>query len=265
MNNNTTPSLSQRLARAAGYSSLAIGIDPRQLHRAQHFGRFWKQAREWQAKGGEISEFQPMLADSDDQAGSTSNEYFHQDLLVAGFIHAAAPQRHIDVGSRIDGLVAHVAVFRAIEVVDIRDLDALWHPNISFLKADLMAGDGIGEAVTDSLSCLHAIEHFGLGRYGDPIDPDGHRKGFGNLWRMLKPGGYLYISFPIGAETRVSFNAHRRFHPEEIFSWLPSVSRANLRRFDMVSSDGKLVQGADPGSDLAQQGICGIYTLHKPA
>jgi hypothetical protein len=36
----------------------------------------------------------------------------------------------------------------------------------------------------DSLSCLHALEHFGLGRYGDPIDPRGHEKGI-TRWRRF--------------------------------------------------------------------------------
>ena len=54
--------------------------------------------------------------------------------------------------------------------------------------------------VCDSISCLHALEHFGLGRYNDPLDPNGHLKGFNNMVKMLKRGGKLYISFPIMKE-----------------------------------------------------------------
>ena len=68
---------------------------------------------------------------------------------------------------------------------------------------------GLAES-TDSLSCLHALEHFGLGRYGDPVDYDGYLKGFDNLYRILKPGGRLYFSVPMGPQ-RIEFDAHRVF------------------------------------------------------
>src|SRR5439155_9836158 len=96
--------------------------------------------------------------------------------------------------------VAHVATFREIDVLDIRTVhDSI--PNMRFLRADLMAtlpAELVGCA--DSASCLHALEHFGLGRYGDPIDYQGHIKGLLNLHRMLEPGGRLYLSVPIGPQ-----------------------------------------------------------------
>jgi|TARA_B110000037_G_scaffold217911_1_gene279885 hypothetical protein len=55
----------------------------------------------------------------------------------------------------------------------------------------------------DSLSCLHTLEHFGSGRYGDKIDPVGHIKGFQNLVKMLKKNGILYISFPISNVSKI--------------------------------------------------------------
>ncbi|MCP6151398.1 hypothetical protein NL425_26980, partial [Klebsiella pneumoniae] len=79
-------------------------------------------------------------------AGDAARHYFHQDLHVARRIFALAPARHVDVGSRIDGFVAHVAAFRAIEVVDIRPLSTTAR-NIVFLTADLQdpaAAAGIG-------------------------------------------------------------------------------------------------------------------------
>jgi hypothetical protein len=122
-----------------------------------------------------------------------SGHYFHQDLVVAQKIFEAQSRRHVDVGSRIDGFVAHVATFRPIEIMDIRVVKSKV-PNISFLQGDLMKPSDIR---SDSLSCLHKIEHFGLGKYGGPIDPQGHLKGFENLVDMLEKGGTLEISFPI--------------------------------------------------------------------
>jgi hypothetical protein len=152
----------------------------------------------------------PCLFDRAEGLEFTSRQYFKQDLLVAQMIHRANPQRHIDVGSRIDGFVAHVAVFRQIEVFDIRRV-ALEASNIVFVRKDLMDRDPSLVECTDSLSCLHALEHFGLGRYGDRIDCDGHLSGLKNLARMVRPGGRLYLSVPIGREQRIEFNAHRVF------------------------------------------------------
>jgi hypothetical protein len=72
--------------------------------------------------------------------------------------------------------------------------------------------------ICDSISCLHAIEHFGLGRYGDPIDPEGHIKGFNNIVRMPKPDSRLFISVPIASRTQVCFNAHRVLRPDELLT-----------------------------------------------
>lgn len=151
----------------------------------------------------------PVLNEWYEQAGTASGHYFHQDLYVAQKIFKNNPARHIDVGSRIDGFVAHVASFREIEVLDIREVTNTLE-NITFKKADVMLlQDDLTEA-TDSLSCLHALEHFGLGRYGDPIDYFGYLKGLRSITKMLKKGGRFYFSVPIGKQ-RIEFNAHRVF------------------------------------------------------
>jgi len=150
--------------------------------------------------GGIITQKRPILTDYTDQAGSANGHYFHQDLLVASFIFVSSPKNHIDIGSRIDGFVAHVASFRKIEVLDVRNLQDTGHQNISFRMLDLTSNNTTNSQISDSISCLHAIEHFGLGRYGDPIDPQGHIKGFNNILNMLENDGTLYISFPIGSK-----------------------------------------------------------------
>jgi SAM-dependent methyltransferase len=214
--------------------------------------------------GGKVTHRLPIFTDYDDQAGSATGHYFHQDLLVASFIHNKNPLRHIDIGSRIDGFIAHVASFRSIEVMDVRDLKGTGHENISFIKADLMNKDSAQNNITDSISCLHAIEHFGLGRYGDPVDPDGHIKGFNNILRMLKPGGNLYMSFPIANHNEVHFNAHRVFHPQDIFTWVDDKNSIRLERFDYVDDAGKLHQKINIETDQIDVIFgCGIYTLKK--
>ena len=164
--------------------------------------------------GGEISSNYRILNQFSEQSGTANGHYFHQDLLVAQFIFARNPQVHVDIGSRIDGFVSHVASFRKIFIYDIRPLKVMNHPNIEYARADLM--QGTDQNVADSISCLHSIEHFGLGRYGDPINPQGHIIAFTNLIYMLKEKGILYLSFPIGSSDQVIFNAHRIFHPQSV-------------------------------------------------
>lgn len=160
----------------------------------------------------------PCLHDRYEEGGATKSEYFWQDLLVARWIHADQPVRHVDVGSRVDGFVAHVASFREIEVFDVRPITTQV-PGVVFKQADLMRAVAVssagGNGYCDSLSCLHAIEHFGLGRYGDPIDPQGYELGIANMAQLLQPGGKFYLSAPIGQE-RVEFNANRVFDPRTI-------------------------------------------------
>jgi hypothetical protein len=156
-----------------------------------------------------LGRFFPILFDKYDKSGIMNGHYFHQDLLVSSRIFFNNPIRHIDVGSRIDGFVAHVASFRKIEIFDIRPLESKIR-NITFTQADLTKMPHNLIECCDSISSLHAIEHFGLGRYGDAIDVDGHKKAIENIYLMLKKGGKFYFSTPIGSQ-RIEFNAHRVF------------------------------------------------------
>jgi hypothetical protein len=162
--------------------------------------------------------FMPCLHDRYEESGATKSEYFWQDLLVARAVHAANPGTHVDIGSRVDGFVTHVASFREIEVFDVRPVSTAV-PGVVFRRADLMDLASVpitmGGGYCDSLSCLHAFEHFGLGRYGDPVNPQGYQRGIANMAQLLQPGGTFYLSTPIGQE-RVEFNANWVFDPRSI-------------------------------------------------
>ena len=103
-----------------------------------------------------FGKFYPCLNERKMDSGSASGHYFHQDLLVARRIFKNNPERHVDVGSRIDGFVSHVASFREIEVFDIRSLNDTI-PNIVFKQLDLMSKNFDLRNYCDSASSLHAI------------------------------------------------------------------------------------------------------------
>lgn len=208
----------------------------------------------------------PCISDQFDAGGSAKGHYFHQDLLVAQFIHRNNPVRHVDVGSRVDGFVAHVASYRHIDVFDIRAVSTS-ASNINFVVKDLMLDAADLAECTDSLSCLHTLEHFGLGRYGDTIDYRGHEKGLAALASMLSPGGRLYLSVPISEEQRVEFNAHRVFSVPSLLATLRTFD-LHPERFDYVDDAGELCTSVDWTTPEAQRTFrlrygCGIFTLRK--
>jgi Caenorhabditis protein of unknown function, DUF268 len=179
----------------------------------------------------------PFLLDKADSGGTASGHYFHQDLLVAQRIFVRSPRVHFDVGSRIDGFVAHVAAFRTIEYFDIRPVVG-GARNLSFRLGNLIEPESLPARSCDSLSCLHVIEHVGLGRYGDPLVPDGWRLAVRSLARMLQHEGLLYLSVPIGRQ-RIEFNAHRVFSPSTIVQ-AAAESGLKLEHFAWVDDEGAL-------------------------
>lgn len=186
----------------------------------------------------------PILGEWAESSGSLGG-YFLQDMLVARWIYEAKPEKHLDVGSRIDGFIAHLAVFREVEVLDIR-LQTEPIPNVIFHQLDLM--DELPEiwlSSTDSLSCLHTIEHFGLGRYGDRIDPEGHSRGIVQLGKTVRPAGMFYLSTPIGPQ-RVEFNAHRIFAAATVLEWFGDGWE--IEKFAYLDDNGVMHENVDPHS-----------------
>jgi SAM-dependent methyltransferase len=260
--------IKRTLRKAYGYVN-RLGIDPitgaANLRGVPNFMadlRAFKQANT-NADLWPIGDLVPCLKDRFEESGAASGHYFHQDLLVARRIHARAPQAHVDIGSRIDGFVAHVASYRPIEVLDIRALTANI-PNVSFKQCDITAPLPAGLMNScDSLSCLHALEHFGLGRYGDPINPDGHLVALTNLAAIVKPGGWFYLSVPIGPQ-RIEFNAHRVFAVPHLLELLSS--QFDVQAISYVDDRGDLHEHAGFRDDHVKDSFgcrygCGILEM----
>ena len=142
----------KRILRPFALSLLNLGFDLRKVLSYKFYPKFMKDKSEWYKQGGKITHNFMILSDYADNAGTSKGHYFHQDLLVAKLINKHNPKRHVDIASRVDGFVAHVASYREIEVVDVRPLEKSMHENIKFYQADLMNPQDLGK--TDSLSCL---------------------------------------------------------------------------------------------------------------
>lgn len=113
-----------------------------------------------------FKKYYPILRDKRKDSGVMSGHYFHQDLLVARRVYQNNPKTHVDIGSRNDGFVSKIAIFREIQVFDIRKQESKVK-NIIFKQADFTKVPESLHNYCDSVSALHSIEHFGLGRYND--------------------------------------------------------------------------------------------------
>jgi len=248
----------------------AYGINPVQFVQAiRSLPWFWRTKRTLKKQLKNVPEFKitrnyPCLTDRFDKSGSLSGHYFHMDLSVAKRVFANNPQKHVDVGSSIPGFVAHVASFREIEVFDVRPNESTVS-NIIFKQADFSdPAFGLID-YTDSVSCLHAIEHFGLGRYGDPVDAEGHKKGLDNFYKMLKKDGTFYFATPIGPQ-RIEFNAHRVFSVTYLLEQFGNKYRIN--RFSYVDDAGNLFENIALTPELVENNCgcnygCGIFEMTK--
>jgi SAM-dependent methyltransferase len=184
----------------------------------------------------------------------TDPHYTHQDAWAAKAIYDARPAHHVDVGSRISFVVG-LTPFVPVTFVDLRPLE------VEIPRLDVRAGTVLDlpfpDRSVESLSCLHVAEHIGLGRYGDPLDPEGTRKAASELARVLAPGGRLYFSVPVG-EPRTEFNAHRVHHPEEVPGMFP---RLRLESFSGVDDSGRWRHDLNPRDLAASRWACGFYEL----
>jgi Caenorhabditis protein of unknown function, DUF268 len=197
-----------------------------------------------------LGKLYPCLEDRAAESGLANGHYFHGDLLVARRVFERQPKRHADFGSRVDGFVAHVAAFRKIDVFDLRPLSSEVR-NITFKQFDLMKGaDDSLLGQYDSVSCLHALEHFGLGRYGDDIDYYGHLKGFQAISTAVASGGTFYLSVPMGGQ-RIEFNAHRVFSLFYLRRMCEPLYR--IERFSYVDDGGRLFEDVDMDCAAAEQ------------
>jgi SAM-dependent methyltransferase len=253
------------IRRTYGFVKRMSGLDPIGVaRRVQNLPRFIRTLVQYSA-AEEVGPFplsplclHPILADFRADAGAASGHYFFQDLWAARRIFARRPGSHIDVGSRIDGFIAHLLTFMPVTVLDVRPLRSRVS-GLTFVQEDATNLAGIADGTVESLSSLHAVEHFGLGRYGDPVAPDAWRRALIAMQRVLAPGGRLYLSVPVGRE-RLCFNAHRVFSPMRIVDALGSL---RLISFSAVDDAGQLLEGVTPLDAAHLDYGCGLFELTK--
>ena len=205
-----------------------------------------------------LSDCYPILNERTQNAGTLDGAYFYQDLWAARKIFRRKPEKHVDIGSRTDGFVAHLLTFMPVTVIDIRASESQVS-GLTFIQDDATKLRSIEDQSIDSLSSLHAAEHFGLGRYSDPVDPNSCFQFMDSLQRVLRPGGRLYFSVPIGRE-RVEFNAHRVFATSTIIG---RFRQLELVSCSFVDDAGRFHEDFDPMRVFDTEYGCGLFEFTK--
>ena len=182
--------------------------------------------------------------------------YFYQGAWLARRVAQIKPQKHTDIGSSVQTIGVLSATVKT-EFIDFRPLKVNLPSLIS--KAGNILNLEYKNNTIESLSCLHVMEHIGLGRYGDPLDPDGSKKAAAELQRVLKPGGYLYLSLPVGRE-RICFNAHRVHDPMTV---LNMFNQLDLIEFSLVDDDGKYTESVSVECGKKLNYGCGLFVFQK--
>jgi len=193
---------------------------------------------------------------------STSNfdrHYVYHTAWAARVLAKTKPKFHTDISSTIY-FCSIVSAFIPVKFYEYRMADLKLN-NLSQGFADLLSLPFQDNSIA-SLSCMHTVEHIGLGRYGDPLDPDGDLKAAMELERVLSVGGDLLFVAPIG-KPKLAFNAHRIYSHEQITAYF---SKLKLEEFALIPDDvqdGGLVY--NPRQELIerQRYGCGCFWFKK--
>jgi SAM-dependent methyltransferase len=228
--------------------------------------RFWKSYEDYLAlvpgtDKPRIDNFFPCLFDN---IGETPIDatYYYQDSWAFERIVQARPKTHIDVGSH-HKFVSLLSKVVPTTVVDLRPL-SVQLDSLKFVEGSIL-NLPFDDGSVHSLSSLCVVEHIGLGRYGDPLDPDGSEKAFAELMRIVAPGGNLYISVPIDDSNRTYFNAHRAFREDYLLGVFSQFNILEKRYIYGTQFGDKLKAGFGTGCYHLRRPLAPAITLSNPA
>lgn len=202
----------------------------------------------------------PRLGEATENSGFDHHYIFHP-AWAARILARSNPEFHIDIGSTMS-FAAFISAFIPIKFYDYRPADLSVLSGLESGKADLLNLPFTDNSVK-SLSCMHVVEHVGLGRYGDRLDPEGDLKAIKELKRVLALGGSLLFVVPIGGHPQIQFNAHRIYSYNQIKSYFAEFE---LREFSLIrdyAHGGGLVLNATEETSNEQEYGCGCFWFIK--
>lgn len=197
----------------------------------------------------------------DDRTSTTGfdRHYVYHPAWAAGIVAELNPSCHVDISSTLH-FCTIVSAFIPVRFLDYRPAEL----NLDNLYP--MAGDlrelPFPDGSIESLSCMHVLEHIGLGRYGDRLDPDGDRKAIVELKRVLAPGGALLVVVPVGV-TKIMFNAHRVYSYDQVMEYFSDLVLDEFALVPDSPEQGGLIRHATKVAADAQVYGCGCFFFRR--
>lgn len=194
-------------------------------------------------------------------ATAFDRHYVFHTAWASRVISEVRPACHVDIASSLY-FVSSVSAFVPTRFIDFRPADLELSGLIS--ESGTLMQLPFADNTVESLSCMHVVEHVGLGRYGDPLDAHGDIKAARELSRVVAPGGTLLFVVPIGGLARIQFNAHRIYTYRQVLGLFPEL---DLIEFALIPDDGAtegLIRYADATQAAQQQYGCGCFRFSKP-
>lgn len=185
--------------------------------------------------------------------------YIYHTAWAARKVKEIDSEFHTDISSSLY-FSSIVSAFKPVRFYDFRPAQL----NLSNLtsEANDLSKLTFPDNSIDSLSCMHTVEHVGLGRYGDPIDPDGDIKAANELSRVVSKNGNLLFVVPIG-KAKIQFNAHRIYSYQIVMDMFPGFT---LKEFSLIPDNalgkGMIVNATKEQSDKQDYG-CGCFWFVK--
>jgi hypothetical protein len=236
-----------------------ILFDPKRLCAIRHLPKFLADWRKYSSIEGaerlQLKYSYPCLTDKTKYT-SFDPHYFYQAAWLSRKLSDSSITKHVDFGSSIN-MISVMSAFVPTIFVDYRPLKVSLK-GISSVAGDLLALP-FSDRALNSISCLHVIEHVGLGRYGDTLNPKGTQLAAREIMRVLSTKGTLYLSLPVGHQ-RTEFNAHRIFTPIEIVSMFNGM---RINDFGLIDDDGNYHASVDISKvEICDYG-CGLFEMKK--
>ncbi|MBM4077439.1 MAG: DUF268 domain-containing protein, partial [Planctomycetes bacterium] len=136
------------------------------------------------------------------------------------------------IGSSVPWLECLLAAKGAAEVLTVEYRDIRWDPDFPKTRWQSIRYDEFARLAPlkkyDALVSYSSIEHSGLGRYGDPIDPDGDLLTMALCARWLAVEARVFIAVPVGPDA-ILFNRHRVYGRERLTSIARILGKSNIR------------------------------------
>ena len=202
-----------------------------------------------------IKNFYPCIKDKTIKTNFDSH-YIYHTAWAARKVKEIHPIRHTDISSSLY-FCGIVSAFIPVDFYDYRQADLKLN-NLTSRRANLTKLSFPNNSI-NSLSCLHTVEHIGLGRYGDEINPDGDLQAMAELKRVLVNNGNFLFVVPVG-QPKIEFDAHRIYSYEQILGYFKDLT---LKEFSLITDDGNFIENARPELVKDQNYGCGCFWFIK--